>query len=84
MKELAIKQQESWSKEGRALYVKTRREVELERKESARKKGFVTKSAWELVTGWSNCEGWGLNSMKKKYLDKFEYFRGTHDRRDRR
>jgi len=65
-------------------YNKGRREKRTKVKDDAKSKGFVVKDNWELVTGWSSSEGWALNAMKEKYLDKFEYYRGTHETRDRR
>lgn len=65
-------------------YAKQRREQRKRVKDEAKNKGLVVKDNFELVTGWKSTEGWALNAMKDKYLNKFEYYRGTHETIDRR
>ena len=74
------------NKEELSEYNKKRRKEKLERLKNAEGNGFVTKSCFELQFGWKESGAWIVNTKKgyKKYVDKYEYYRGTHPNRDRR
>jgi hypothetical protein len=73
------------SKEERALYIKTRRDTSNKKISLAKSKGFVVKDNFELVVGVKDySSNWGTDKLYRKYEDKYGYFRGTHQSKDRR
>jgi hypothetical protein len=67
-------------------YGRERYQKRLKKKEEDEKSGFVTKSMFELQFGWKDSGGWTVspNRTYRKYIDKYEYFRGNHTQKERR
>lgn len=67
-------------------WAKEKYQNKLKEKEENESNGYVTKSMFELQFGWKDSGGWTVNPNKtyRKYIDKYEYFRGNHAQRERR
>lgn len=65
-------------------YNKKRRRLKLEKELELESNGFVTKSAYELVFGFKDSNAWfcNPNGVYRKYVDKYEYYRGTHAKKE--
>jgi hypothetical protein len=67
-------------------YGRERYQKRLREREENEKNGLVTKSMFELQFGWRDQGGWTIspNRTYRKYIDKYEYFRGNHAQKERR
>ena len=67
-------------------WAKEKYQNKLKEKEENEKSKFVTKSMFELQFGWKDSGAWVVspNRTYRKYINKYEYFRGTHAQREKR
>tara|TARA_R100001443_G_scaffold117393_1_gene141971 strand:+ start:6218 stop:6523 length:306 start_codon:yes stop_codon:yes gene_type:complete len=67
-------------------YNKKRRAEKKQREKELEGNGFVNKTLFELQFGFKDSGDWYVDTKKgyKKYMDKYEYYRGIHAQRERR
>jgi len=68
-------------------WAKEKYKNKLKEKEEKAKSGYVTKNMYELQFGFKDQGDWYVYDNKtsnKKYFDKFEFYRGTHEKKERR
>ena len=65
-------------------YAKEKYQKQLKEKEENESNGYVTKSMFELQFGWKDSGAWTVSPNKtyRKYIDKYEYFRGNHAQKE--
>lgn len=67
-------------------YNKKRREQKIQREKDLEGNGLVNKTLFELQFGFKDSGDWYVDTKKgyRKYIDKYEYYKGTHPNRERR